>query len=112
TASTNWYLTNRHLSIPTQRGRRAAKLLGHYAYYGITRNSTHSAGTSIKSPRPGGNGWNVGSAPNLSLGRNSCRSWRAIRFPRPRSCIAMPLSANLSHEEPDAVVLRVRICGG
>ena len=36
----DWCRTNRHLSIPTQRGRLAAKLVGHYAYYGITGNST------------------------------------------------------------------------
>src|SRR6516225_6578260 len=68
--------------------------------------------TSDRSPRYGGNGWNAARARRSSLGRNSCRSWRAIRFPGPRSWSATPLSAKLSHEEPNAVVLRVRNCGG
>ena len=33
-----WCRTNRHLPIPAQRDRLAAKLVGHYAYYGITGN--------------------------------------------------------------------------
>jgi hypothetical protein len=35
-----WCRTNRHLPIPAQRDRLAAKLVGHYAYYGITENFT------------------------------------------------------------------------
>src|SRR6516164_9241419 len=68
--------------------------------------------TSDRSPRYGGNGWNAARARRSSIGRKSCRSWRATRFPHRRSCSATPLSAKLSHEEPDAVVLRIRICGG
>jgi group II intron reverse transcriptase/maturase len=34
----DWCRTNRHLPIPVQRDRLAAKLVGHYAYFGITGN--------------------------------------------------------------------------
>ena len=33
-----WCRINRHLPIPAQRDRLAAKLVGHYGYYGITGN--------------------------------------------------------------------------
>jgi RNA-directed DNA polymerase len=38
-AINDWCRTNRHQPIPYQRDRLAAKLVGHYAYYGITGNS-------------------------------------------------------------------------
>jgi RNA-directed DNA polymerase len=37
-AINEWCRINRHLPIPAQRDRLAAKLVGHYAYYGITGN--------------------------------------------------------------------------
>jgi RNA-directed DNA polymerase len=37
-AINDWCRTNRHQPIPYQRDRLAAKLVGHYAYYGITGN--------------------------------------------------------------------------
>ena len=35
----DWCRTNRHQPIPYQHDQLTAKLLGHYAYYGITGNS-------------------------------------------------------------------------
>ena len=37
-AINDWCRTHRHHPIPYQRNRLAAKLLGHYTYYGITGN--------------------------------------------------------------------------
>jgi len=37
-AINEWCRINRHLPIPAQRDRLAAKLVGHYGYYGITGN--------------------------------------------------------------------------
>ncbi len=37
-AISDWCRINRHLPIPAQRDRLAAKLVGHYGYYGITGN--------------------------------------------------------------------------
>jgi group II intron reverse transcriptase/maturase len=38
TAISNWCRINRHRSLRWQHGRLTAKLVGHYAYYGITGN--------------------------------------------------------------------------
>jgi RNA-directed DNA polymerase len=38
-AINDWCRTNRHRPIPYQHDRLAAKLVGHYAYYGITGNN-------------------------------------------------------------------------
>ena len=111
-AINEWCRINRHLPIPAQRDRLAAKLVGHYGYYGI--GELHAAATVL--PTGQQDVAEMAGTPlaqeRNSRGRNSCRSWRAIRFAHRRSCSATPLSAKLSQEEPDAVVLRIRICGG
>ena len=97
---------------PDQRARLSAKLVGHYAYYGITGNSRqlHRYHQQVtKTWRK----WlerrtSSKRLPWESFGRSSTRH----SLPRPRSCTATLLSAKLSHEEPDAVILRVRVCGG
>jgi RNA-directed DNA polymerase len=40
-AVNDWCRTNRHRPLPWQHARLAAKLIGHYAYYGITGNIRH-----------------------------------------------------------------------
>jgi len=38
---TDWCRKNRHRPVPEQQAKLSAKLMGHYAYYGITGNSEH-----------------------------------------------------------------------
>jgi RNA-directed DNA polymerase len=38
---TDWCRKNRHRPVPEQQAKLSAKLIGHYAYYGITGNSEH-----------------------------------------------------------------------
>lgn len=40
-AVNDWCRKNRHRPVPEQQAQLSAKLIGHYAYYGITGNSEH-----------------------------------------------------------------------
>ena len=98
---------------PAQRDRLAAKLVGHYAYYGITGNFMALHQYFRQVPKI----W------RKWLERRSRKKelpWAKFlpilaRHPLPRPKIMQrytAVSEALSHEEPDAVVLRVRNCGG
>ena len=108
-----WCRFNRHLPILDQHKRLSENLVGHYAYYGITGNSRQLATYAHQIRKGcGGSGWNGGRARSLSHGSGSLPSSPAIPSRGLASSISTPLLASLSHEEPEAVILHVRVRGG
>jgi hypothetical protein len=87
-----WCRANRHWPLAKQHTMLARKMRGHYAYYGIS--------------------WPGERAVGAFAGIGSTRSSIATRSLRPRLSTATPPRAKRSREEPDAVVLHVRICEG
>ena len=105
-----WCRTHRHLPIAEQQRVLGRKLLGHYAYYGITGNARALARFW----------WEVRRSWRQWLDRrsNSSRmSWERfnrllMRYPLPPPRVVHSVhstAASPRSEEPDAVVLHVRI---
>ena len=111
-AAKEWCRFNRHLPILDQRKRLSEKLVGHYAYYGITGNSRQLATYAHQITRT----WRKCLERRT---RSEPLSWERFLPSSPAipsrdlaSSISTPPLARLSHEEPEAVILHVRVRGG
>jgi hypothetical protein len=98
-----WCRTNRHRPAREQRAWLSAVLNGHFGGYRSIASKSYGSGTS---------GWNVEHAEGRSYGTTSMRSSPVTRCRRPGSFTATPDGTNLTHEEPDAGILLIRVCGG
>jgi hypothetical protein len=108
-AVSDWCWKHRHGSLRDQYRHLSSMMRGHFAYYGVGGNSRRlrwfaNRGTrvaqvvvSARSSRPGPVG-------PLQRPGTHC--------PQSGSSMATSPRANLSHEEPDAGILHVRVCEG
>src|SRR5262249_12072780 len=104
---------------PTGIGLHANSAPGCLQYSTVTTPTTASRGTfgsyrsiATKSCGSGTSGWNVEREDGCSHGLTSTRSSPGTHCQRPGSFTATPDGTNLTHEEPDAGILLVRVCGG
>jgi RNA-directed DNA polymerase len=111
-AINDWCRHNRHQPLADQRKRLSAKLVGHYAYYGITGNIAQLG----RHFRQTAKSWRKWLARRTRPHVLSWDSFNAILarhpLPHPGSSITTPRPTKLSREEPDAGNLHVRVCGG
>jgi hypothetical protein len=116
-AINDWCRKNRHRPVPDQQPQLSAKLIGHYAYYGITGNSEH-IGRFFQQVYRSWKKWLERRTRGQPL---TWAAFRALleRLPLPRPRIVHPTPSHLcrrqrsSHvKKPEAVILHVRHCGG
>ena len=107
----DWCRRNRHRPVAVQWEALRRKLLGHYAYYGVTGNYPSLARFHWR-VRATWYKWLCRRSPRARMTRDRflrlCRRWP---LPRPRVVQSVYRAATPSPEEPDARIAHVRICG-
>ena len=111
-AINDWCRNNRHQPLTDQQQRLSAKLVGHYAYYGITGNIVQLGRYFHQTARL----WRKWLARRTRAHALTWDNFNAILerypLPKPRIVHQYARSAKLSREEPEAGNLHVRHCGG
>ena len=81
-ALSRWCQINRHQPLATQHQTLSQKLMGHFAYYGITGNSMPWDDSGVLPKDYGGTGFLVANGVVGCLGLDSIACWSVTRFRR------------------------------